>query len=105
MRRKDPEYATRLRSDHRRPFGKHMPQTTRLDILSNQPCREEHDPYAVNGRIAQRLGVVGAKHAGDGHLLESIAWLGLVTKEPTIGRLQRIDKTIVLQQIDRLGDR
>jgi hypothetical protein len=28
-----------------------------------------------------------------------------VTKEPTIGRLQRIDKTIVLQQVDWLGDR
>jgi len=82
-----------------------MPQTTRLDILSDQPCREEHDPYAVNRRIAQRLGVIGAQRAGDGHLLESIAWLGLVTKEPTIGRLQRIDKTIVLQQVVRLGDR
>ena len=61
-------------------------------------CREEHDPHAGNCRIPQRLGVVSAQRAGDGYLLESIACLRLVTKEPTIGRLQRIDKTIVLQR-------
>ncbi|MDB5636249.1 MAG: hypothetical protein JWP51_1157 [Bradyrhizobium sp.] len=82
-----------------------MPQATRLDIFADQPCREEHDPYAGNRRIAQRLGVIGAQRAGDRYLLEGIACLGLATKEPTIGRLQRIDKSILLQQVGRLGDR
>src|SRR5713101_7658448 len=98
MRRKDPEDAARLRGDHRGPLGKHVPQATHLDILADQPCREEYDSYSANRRIAQRLGVVGAQRAGDGYLLESIACLRLVTKEQTIGRLQRIDKTIVLQR-------
>src|SRR5580704_19319737 len=41
MRRKDPEDATRLRGNHRGPLWKHVPQATRLDILADQPCREE----------------------------------------------------------------
>src|SRR5260370_6450850 len=100
MRRKYPEDATRLGGDHRGPLGKHVPQATRLDILADQPCREEHDPDAANRRIAQRLGVVRAQRARDGYLLESIACLCLVTKEPTISPLQRINKTNVLQQSD-----
>src|SRR6201998_2351354 len=44
MRRKDPEYATWLRVDHGEPLRKHMPQAARLDILTDQPCRQERDP-------------------------------------------------------------
>src|ERR1700726_1702054 len=102
MRRKDPEDSTWRRGDHGGPFGEYVPQATRLDILADQPCREQRDPYASNRRIAQRLGVVSTQRAGDGYFLESFACPGRVTKEPTIGRLQRINKTIVLQQVGRL---
>ena len=81
MRRKHPEDAARLGGDHGGPLGKHVPQATRLDILADQPCREENDSYAGKRRIAQRLGVVGTQRAVDGYLLESIACLGRVTKE------------------------
>src|SRR4029077_11324146 len=48
------------------------------------------------GSPPARAGGVGAQGAGDGACLESISCLVLATKEPTIGRLQRIDQTVVL---------